>query len=176
MSEHWPTAQIIVSEDPQELERLKRAFASEMLYNPDDSFAAARAVFGQDHGKALYAATHWVADEFVKSEQSRLLVENGALHYLPNKADVARQVITTAKEEKNTAQKLSAWRFYAELMGMMPQKSSGGESGGQTNLFLGARNVMVMPRASSDAEWQNAARTNQNRLLEQAAEDLRDAP
>ncbi len=162
--------QPMVTEDIAELETLKKRFAAELLLNPNEPYKAAQTVFGLDTGRALFASNFWPKDDFVRDEMERLLKEHGAAHFLPSKVDIAREIITVARAGKTASEQFAGYRLYADIMGMMPEKSNNG--GNTSVLVAGAQKVMVVSSQGSDDDWAKRAANNQALLLEQAAEDL----
>lgn len=70
----------------------KRAFALELIKNPNNPFQAALVVFPNDTGWCLRVMKDWVADPVVKEEMKRLKAEanDDELAFLPGRGALAR--------------------------------------------------------------------------------------
>lgn len=168
---------ISLAKDEVELEARQKEFAAHLLRMPDDPFKAALAVFGDaDPGRALYAAQNWVRHPIVLAHMETLKQEHGALYFLPDKATVCRKVWDIAETAKTVAEKTNAIKLYSDLMGFNPKP----ESNSSQNVFVGGGNggarVMVVTKHGDDNDWKEAARVQQAKLLESAAEDLAESP
>lgn len=172
-------ANIQLADSEAELVELKKRFAYALLHRPDEPYLAAIDVFGDiNPGKSMYASQWWIADPVVTAEMARLKTEHGSLSFLPNKETVCRKAWDTVKEAKTVAERISAMRLYSELMEFNPKPTGGANQ----NVFVGGNGgsggarVMVVTAHGNDEEWKEAAKNQQARLLEEAAEDLKELP
>lgn len=159
-----------VSLFPDEAEErdFKTKFAAALLREPGNAFIAATKVFGSDTGRALYASTHWIHDDFVESERDKLLKGNGARAFLPTKEDYAREVWAQATNERvpveDRARLLS---LYGDVMGFKEsaQKNSGG-------ITINNNKVMLVKDFGNDADWEARAAAQQHQLTNASIVDV----
>jgi len=145
---------------------LKREFALAYLRNPSDSFGAALVVCPHDPGKALEIASTWPRDPEVIAHQREAEEELGEMHFLPGKADLARQVweIGTNKQI-DTADRLKAMKLYADLRGYIEAPSTIINN----NNAVSNNKVMVIENYGSDDDWEERVRQQQAKLVEDAS-------
>lgn len=157
MWDHLPTTAIY--EEPHAT-LLKKLFAAALLRHHDNPFQAAREV--EDHpGKAAFIAQHWTNDEIVEKEKTRLLSALGKLARVPDKDTFAAEVYEDGKNAKTAGDKLAFYKFFAQIMGY-----SAPTEGPNINInnMVGAK-IMAVPIASSDEEWERAAKRHQEQLV-----------
>ncbi len=166
----WAAAYPTISDDPEQLERLKKQFARLLLNDPDNPFKAGLALFQPDTGKAMYVADFWPKDPVVLAECRALLDEHGTLAFLPDKARVAREVyVLASNEQKPTAERLQSYRLYADMMGFIEPKTN--INNGVINNNQGAK-VMVIKDHGNAENWEKKAIDHQRKLQADAMADI----
>lgn len=146
-----------------ELERKKR-FAIELLKDPNDPFKAALRVFGQDTGMALRASSTWPTDVDVIKFTEEAVGELGDLHFLPSKADLAREAWTLATSANVPVDdRLKAMRLYGDVRGFIEKQGTIINNNVLTN-----NKVMLVKDHGSTDNWEE-------RLIEQQAKLIDDA-
>ena len=107
---------------------LKKLFAIGMLKKPlrkpSDSYDIGTSIFGGDTVSAMRAGASWPTDPEVLELREQLLAEFGPEHFLPTKAELAREVLAINEEKydsgnlKNDARdRIAAYRLAAEILG-----------------------------------------------------------
>ena len=146
-----------------ELEQKKR-FAVELLKDPNDPFKAALQVFGQDTGMALRASSTWPKDTVVLDYMQEAIGELGDLHFLPSKADLAREAWTLATDARVPVDdRLKAMRLYGDVRGFIEKQGTVINNNVLTN-----NKVMLVKDHGSTDNWEE-------RLIEQQAKLVEDA-
>lgn len=146
-----------------ELEQKKR-FAVELLKDPNDPFKAALQVFGQDTGMALRASSTWPKDTVVLDYMQEAIGELGDLHFLPSKADLAREAWTLATSPTVPVDdRLKAMRLYGDVRGFIEKQGTVINNNVLTN-----NKVMLVKDHGSTDNWEE-------RLIEQQAKLVEDA-
>lgn len=161
----WPTVDYNAPLYPIEVaEPLQRLFAAAMLRNPDDPWKAVREVEPDHHAKQYWILTHWKEHPVVIAERDRLLALQGPLARVPTKEQFALEVYQAGNDAKSHGDKMSAWKFFAELMDYT-QKSGAGNTinFNQQNNNVTNR-IMAVPLAASDDEWERTALAHQKKL------------
>lgn len=149
-----------------ELILAKQRFAAALLKQPGEPFKAALSI-GLDTGKALRASSEWVNDEIVLKEQERLLEENenGALDFLPTKADAARLAWDMANNDAAFIEdKLKALKLYADIRGFIEKPAAVNVDQRVTN-----NRVMLVKEFESDEDWEAKALEQQRKLVSEAS-------
>lgn len=139
---------------------LKTKYAEALLREPDNAFKAACTVFGSDTGRALYAASKWLNDEFVLHEKSRLLQGKGARSFLPTKEDYARELWTLATNERTPIEdRTRLFSLFGDAMGYReaPSKNTGG-------ITINNNKVLLVRDFGNDAAWEAKAAAQQHQL------------
>lgn len=139
---------------------LKDAFAAALLRSPDDPFAAALQVFGNDTRTAMFVAQEWVRDLYVLQKQAELLEAFGEDEFLPSKATLARDLFALARSTKDTKDKVAAYKLFAEVRGMIEKQTA------IANVTVNNNRVMVVKDHGSDDDWERVARSQQAKLIE----------
>lgn len=145
--------------DEKELEQ-KKAFAMALIrFNGDASKAGF--CIEQDTGKALQIGFTWSHDEFVKAEMERVFGSAEAKKFLPTKEQQAKDVYSMAVDIKlSTDDRIKAHRLYAEIMQHIEKPKEA------TTVTVAVQNVMAVPFAKSEEEWENFAVRQQHQLTE----------
>lgn len=154
---------VVIDEEQQ----LKAAFAAALLKNPQDlegRFKAALSVTA-DTGQALLMANKWVTDPFVVAEQKRLveMSEDGGLDFIGTKADFAREVLDTARGAWDLDAKHKFYKLYAEARGFIVKADT------NVNVQVNNNKVMIVKDLGTDAQWEEKARQQQQRLIDVSA-------
>lgn len=138
----------------------KKAFALALLKNPNDPFGAALKVFPRDTGYCLRIAQFWPNDEVVLAEQNRLQSENDEMHFLPGKAELARQVWNRVSAENVSHDDfVKLAKLYADVRGFIAKDQP------QVSVNVDNRRVMVVKDLGSDEDWEAKAERQQRELL-----------
>lgn len=147
---------------------LKQAFAAALLRSPNDPFRAALQVFGSDTGRALRASQQWVLDSEVVSCQVKLLEEYGEEQFLPDKLALARAVFELAQNpNKPTDERLKAYELYGKIRGFIDRPAIVNNMDNRS-IHLTTNKVMVMRDHGTDADWEQKALSQQQRLVSHA--------
>lgn len=136
---------------------LKKLFAAAWLRQPDNPFAAAREVEDRP-GHAVWISQHWVEDESVLAERTRLKAALGPIATVPSKEQFAAEIY--AKKCKDDATQLRYFEFFAKIMGYVDADKTGGVN---VNI-LNQQKVLAVPMASNEDEWQVIAQEHQKKL------------
>lgn len=149
--------------ETSELEQKKR-FAIELLRNPSEEFKAALAVFPDDTGKALLVSNRWPSDPEVIALKEMAIDELGDMHFLPTKADLAREAWNIAVAPTVPVDdRLKAMRLYGDIRGYIEKQGTVVNNNVLTN-----NKVMVVKSHASPEEWEQ-------RLVEQQKQLIHDA-
>lgn len=143
--------------DDQTAPLLKKLFAAAWLRQPDNPYAAAREVEARP-GVAAWISQHWLEDEDVLAEKTRLVAALGPLVTVPTKEQFAAEVY--AKKCKDDATQLRYYEFFAKLMGYVDE----GKGNGVNVNILNQQKIMPVPAFSSDDEWQRIAQEHSKEL------------
>lgn len=148
-------------------QRLKVAFAAALLKHPQDMegrFKAALSVTS-DTGQALLMANKWIDDPAVKAEQQRLIENSneGELDFIGTKAELAREVLTAARESWDGEVKHKFYKLYADIRGFISKPDT------QVNVQVNNNRVMVVKDLGSNEEWEERARRQQGALIDASA-------
>ena len=149
-----------MSADPEQKE--KAAFAAFLLKEPNEPFKAGLAVFPDDTRKALWVATHWLADPVVLAETKRLKAVGADLDGLPTKADLARTVWELTQMGP-LEDRIKASKLYADIRGFIEKPQA------QVAVNVNNNRVMVIRDQGSDADWESKVAKQQANLLNAAA-------
>jgi len=142
-------------------QKLKTAFAAELLKYPNDPFKAGLAVFGVDTGKALRAAHEWHKDPFVIEECARLKEEGFEQFDKESLRDkLIMNLLTIVEGERSIADdRIKAAKVIGELKGLIEKP--------QTNIntnVITANRVMVVKDHGSADDWEKRLRKQQEGL------------
>lgn len=140
----------------------KTLYAAELLRTPHDPFKAALKVFPHHMQACLWVMQAWVHDEFVLSEQRRLIEHFGPDHFLPTMQDLAHHVYATAVGASMTDDKIKAFELYAKIRGFINKPAEA------ANVNVNVSNKVLVIREYSEAEVE----ASQAKLLREAAEDV----
>jgi len=140
----------------------KRAFAFNLLKNPNKPIEAAKAVFPDDMATACTVSVAWVNDGKIVQYQQELLKEYGEEHFLPSKADVARELYRIgAQQPAEDRDKIKALETYSRLMGYL------GDGSTNINNYMSTSNrVMMVPEHQTVDSWAHKAKDSQANLIE----------
>lgn len=155
-----PWAAIQTDKEPA----LKKAFALELLRNPDNPYQAALKLFPgfQNSGRAAHVARDWLHDPDVLAEQQKLLDERGDEAFLPTLAETARHVFDLAKRDNiSVGESLASYRLYAEMRGFL-KKDIGTQVNVQNNVV---NKVMKVVDHGTDEEWEAKIKAGQMKLI-----------
>lgn len=142
----------------------KRKFALELLKTPTNAFMAAKAVFPENSGQALYVSTLWVTDADVLRFQEEAREDLGDGHFLPKKADLAREAWLLATTNTIAVDdRLKAMRLYADIQGYIEKQGTV-----VNNNILTNNKVMVVKSYETDEEWANKLSEQQTKLITDA--------
>lgn len=152
-----------------ELER-KRKYAFQLLLEPNEPYKAGLKAYPEDtpysNGMAFKIASEWQCDEECLSLRRDLVAEYGEAFFLPTKGDIAREVYNTAiKTAKTAADKLKALELYANLMGFIEKPAQAVINNTNTQT---TNKVMVVPKSSSDDDWESRLIEQQQKLVANA--------
>jgi hypothetical protein len=148
--------QIAPSFRQQELEA-KTKFARIML-RFHDPIRAARTVQPYDMGLAMRLAQEWEYDPEVLRIREALLDEFGAEHFLPTKADLAREAWKIATGFTMTEEKLKALSLFADVMGHKAKPGGAQEPTGPT-----VNNTLVLVNPPDD--WEDRVKKQQVKVI-----------
>lgn len=142
-------------------QKLKSAFAAELLKTPNDPFKAGLAVFGADTGKALRAAHEWFKDAFVIEEMTRLRAEGFEAF---DKEELRDKLITNLLQivegERTLADdRIKAAKVIGELKGLIEKPSTT-----INNNVVTANKVMVVKDHGTVDDWEKRLRKQQDGL------------
>ena len=142
----------------QQIQQLKSDFAYQLLKNPNNPWKAANEL-PVDMAARSQIVQHWVMDPFVIQEKERLIDEHGVRHFLPSREDAARLAYEMALEFTKPADKEKMLRLFSDMMGYI-------EKPGVTvdNRSVTVNNVMAVPMASGEEEWEARAVAQQTEL------------
>lgn len=152
--------------DPQKDDEteLKRRFAVELLKQPNEPFQAAVAVFGDDTGRALQASHRWPQDAVVIAAMQQAIEELGDMHFLPTKAQLAREAYNIGTDPKvHVDDRLKAMRLYADIRGYIDKQGANVVVNNLTQ-----NKVMLVRDHGSNEDWETAAAEQQRKLIEAA--------
>lgn len=146
----------------------KERFILALLKKPDDAFAAAKVVYGDNVGMALRLSREWQNDPEMLALQDKLLDEQGELAFLPGKAETARTAWEISQDIKlHVDDRLKALKLYAELRNFIEKPNT--TVNNQINV---ANKVMIVKDHGRDEDWEAAAATQQAKLIEDARRDI----
>lgn len=138
----------------------KTAFAAQLLKTPTEPFKAALLVFPFDTGRALRIANEWPNDPDVLAAIAQLNEDYGELAFLPTKADVCREIWSTALQERIPVEdKTKLLKLYAEVRGFVEKPNQ------SVNVNVNDNKVMVIRDQGTNEEWENKAAKQQAGLL-----------
>lgn len=106
----------------------KTQYVKFLLKNGGEAFKAALELYPVDTGRALYLATQFADDPYIKSEIERLKEENYELQFLPTKIDLLKKVWNRLENRMVDADdfcKLA--RLYSELQGYLVMSKDEGK-------------------------------------------------
>jgi hypothetical protein len=150
-------------------ETMKR-YAYEHLKTPSDSLGAARRAFGgdahrcEDEVTANQVARLWPTNQYVLQFEKELLDEYGEEHFLPTKADVAKQLYAIGIDAEIAVEdRVKALREYANIRGFIEKPASVNVNTGSVN-----NRVMVVKDHGSNDDWEAKAAKQQTKLIASA--------
>lgn len=152
----WAVDYVFAEED-------KKTFAGHLLRDPAEPLKAAIATFGahkDDVGKCSWVAAYWPQDREVIAHSIALLSHGGAADFLPTK-DEAMQRVWQWTQSGPYDERIKAMRLLADIADWIPKP------GTSVNVTVQNR-VMEVPVAASDADWEQAAQTQQAQLVKSA--------
>lgn len=158
--------EIVASPELPNDPEMKRAFAQEYLKNQttEHAFAVACSLFADDTGMALKASTRWPNDPEVKKYMTEAVEELGDLHFLPTKAELAREAYKMATDPKvPTDERLKAMRLYGDIRGFIDKQGIN-----INNTVLTTNKVMLVKDHGDDTQWEAKLAAQQSQLIEQA--------
>lgn len=129
----------------EETAHLKEAFVREWL-RTNDPFKAGFAAFPTDNGRAMRASWEWPIAADVLELRAQLLADEGLDGVLPNKSELARNVLMIAQGERtSTDNRLEAYKLYGQIMGFIekpaPPKPLKSDDDGPATFIIAADNV-----------------------------------
>lgn len=142
---------------------LKKQFAYELLRNPNNPFAAANEMAVPQEVRT-HMVSNWVFDPVVQKFKDELLDEHGPRHFLPTREDAARLIWERAQNCKpEDFGKLM--KLYGDYMGFI--EKPGVTVNNTTNV---QHNIMHVPMAAGEDEWERRAVTQQANLVDKMIE------
>ena len=147
-------------------QELKKKFAYELLRNPSNPFAAANELAVSMEQRAHIVAK-WTLDPIVQGYKDELLDEHGPRHFLPSREEAARLVWDRAQSSKPD-DFVKLMKLYGDYMGFI--EKPGVTVNNTTNV---QHNVMHVPMAASEDEWEARAIAQQESLTEKLLEKER---
>lgn len=111
----WNEQQATVVYPAETATLLKKLFAAAWIRVPDNPFAAAREI-EQHPGKAMWIASHWVNDEDVLQERTRLIAVLGPIAKVPTKEEFAAEIYQRACKLKEGSDQLKYFETFAKVM------------------------------------------------------------
>lgn len=151
-----------------ENEAKKKQFAEELARhtNRDDPsvhYQAALAVIGDDAGLALVASSKWPKDSIVINHLRELDAKFGEMHFLPTKADLAKQVWAIGANDKMSVDdRLKALRLYGEIRDFITKGPA------VVNNNMVSNKVMLVQDFENADVWEQQASAQQAKLIEDA--------
>lgn len=106
----------------------KRAFALELIKNPNNPFQAALVLFPNDTGWCLRMAREWINDPIVVAEKEAILEKHNELDFLPGKVTLCRAIWERmnggdAGRYVGNEDFVKLAKLYAEVMDFVPKTS-----------------------------------------------------
>lgn len=142
----------------------KLAFARAWLMTPDDPWKAGVSVVGNANVQLLLViASQWTIDGVVLAERKRILDKEGALAFLPSKADHARELWNKAQ----TAFQMGALPTYEKLMRQYGEIMGHIEKGAAAQVTVNNTikpKVVVVRESATSHDWERNLAINQSRL------------
>lgn len=150
-------------------QKQKQQFAVSLLKCPvrdkNSAFMLACEIFGDDTSRALQVASTWPTDPEVLGYMESAIEEQGDMHFLPTKADLARLAWTVAIDDRiHVEDKLKAMRLYGDIRGFIEKQAI------NVNNSIVNNKVMLVKDHGSSFDWEHAVVAQQARLIEDAAD------
>jgi hypothetical protein len=145
----------------------KVAYAG-LLLKERDPFKAALSLFPNNTNRALWVANHWPVDPEVKEAQAKLTAEGGEMGFLPDKAELARDIWERMQGTKTadgrtispTADEYSKLaKLYADVRGFIEKPQN------NQNVTVVIPKAIEVPTHGTNEEWEQAAAKQQQDLL-----------
>jgi hypothetical protein len=147
-----------------------RKYAYEHLKTPHNSLGAVRrALGGDDSGcndevTARAVAHQWTDNVFVKQFKRELIEEYGEEHFLPTKADLARELYAMGVDKTIEARdRVTALKEYALVRGFIEKVAAVNVNTGTVS-----NRVMVVQDHGSDTDWEAKVQKQQTKLIASA--------
>lgn len=138
-----------------------KRYAYEMLKNPNDSLGCARRAFVNDDISAAQVADWWPTNPYVLEFRAQLLAEFGEDHFLPTRADIARELFSIGTSAACEAKdRINALDKLAHLLNYVEKPSSVTVNTGETN-----NRVMLVRDHGTDHDWEKRAKEQQAKLI-----------
>jgi hypothetical protein len=126
-----------------------------------DPVEAAKAALGVDDdvGAVVSLIQRCNADEGFADRQRILIEKTGAHAFIPTKELLAVEIVNIARTEKQHRDvQLRAYRLAAEILGYLNNEKN-------VNVSVDQRSVLVVARHANEAEWEEATRIQQAKLI-----------
>lgn len=146
----------------------KLAFARALL-RFKDPYKAACSIFTRpsDGGLCIHASTNWPNDVVVVAECDRLIIEFGNEHFLPGKADMAKDLWAIATDMMlDYETRLRYYSLYAKLRGFIEKPPDPEKAPNGATII---NKIMIVPGLSQD--WEADTRRQQRELIDAARKD-----
>lgn len=150
---------------PDEIEKVKRAFAAALLKTPMDPVRAAASVEPRS-AYVNFILANWQFDPDVQEYMRQLREDKGAEAAIPSKEEFAAQLYKDANECRDKSTKLDYMKLFAEVMGF---KVKPAETIINNNNTVDNRRVVMMPPPPSIDDWEAAAIESQAKLVNAAS-------
>jgi len=140
----------------------KKAFAFQLIENPNDPFQAALNVFPSNTTRALRIAHEWKNDKDVIEFKKQYLKSEDALKNVATKAELARE--TWRRLQAIPAEEVDAFVKIGDLFGKIMGYIQKPETNVVVNNQIDNR-VMVVKDLGTNEEWEVKAAAQQRNLL-----------
>ncbi len=158
-----PSHSVVTMANDDEINERKRFFARALILTPNEPWAAAQRTFPDDTGAAFKAARDWVLDETVIEAMGALrgaYRDTGDQLGLPTKEDLIRSMWKRLHDPDLYADDFAKIaKVYADVRGYIAK-----ETKIETSTTNNVSNVMLVPHALTDDDWQKGLAENQHEL------------
>lgn len=154
---------MVIDEQQHEL---KRRFAESMLREPN-AMKAVRSL-NLEPSSAVLIVQAWPNDPVVLELQKELLEEHGAKHFLPTREEIAREIHAKAQITNKPDDFVKLMKLYGEYMGYI--EKPGVTVNNQTQQIV---NVMRVPMAESEKDWEQRAIEQQADVMKRTIESTK---
>jgi len=140
----------------------KEKFAVLLLKNPNNAYDVACRLYPNDVSRSMFIFNHWQSDPYVEECQDKLLEEFGEEHFLPTKAELAREIWDRAKAAYDDDSFTKLMRLYADVLGYIKKSDVNIDN----RQMLVSPKIMILPaieQASEDV-WENCLKEQQRSL------------